>query len=393
MEETGDFLEDSWFFGNLLHTKTRTISRCYSDLAFSSSSPIHTHPCPHPHPHNPLNSTQEHVVKIEHKNSSFSSRKQPPVAPISLTRTPSMPSSMEAQSFLIQKPDPDPNLMPFVEGSDQESVTVNKERKSSSFSSRKQRPVTPISPTQIPSLPNSIETQSFLMKKPDPDPNVMSSLVGSDQEDTSVKNERKSSSFYSRKPGFLEGSDQEDVFVKSERKSSNFSSRKQRPVAPLSLTRTPSLPNSMETHFFLKKNTNPNPSLTRTSSMSTSIDENDQDDEEEEEDQESEFTLGRLIRQASMNYSHTSNPPQQTSKVMPENTRKQPVLDQEKSNDMKKMERNKSKNTKNSAKNKNGGGAPTIPGGLIDKTSSDDMKAHIKFWARAVASNVRQECS
>lgn len=35
--------------------------------------------------------------------------------------------------------------------------------------------------------------------------------------------------------------------------------------------------------------------------------------------------------------------------------------------------------------------APPVPrwGG---KRSTDDMKAQIKFWARAVASNVRQEC-
>ncbi|KAH9616062.1 hypothetical protein KSS87_000802 [Heliosperma pusillum] len=37
--------------------------------------------------------------------------------------------------------------------------------------------------------------------------------------------------------------------------------------------------------------------------------------------------------------------------------------------------------------------APTVPDWVDPKaTSSQDMKAQIKFWARAVASNVRQEC-
>lgn len=61
------------------------------------------------------------------------------------------------------------------------------------------------------------------------------------------------------------------------------------------------------------KNTDTSPHLSRTSSMTTSEEETDQD--EDEEDQESEFSLGRLIRQASMNSSHTSNPSRKTSKV------------------------------------------------------------------------------
>ena len=36
---------------------------------------------------------------------------------------------------------------------------------------------------------------------------------------------------------------------------------------------------------------------------------------------------------------------------------------------------------------------PTLANWAVDrKNSSKDMKAQIKFWARAVASNVRQEC-
>ncbi|XP_071742474.1 uncharacterized protein [Rutidosis leptorrhynchoides] len=270
-DEAGDLLEDSWFFGNLLNTKPRTISRCYSDLASNS--------CPYPNPS--LSSNQDHVINNERKYSSFSSMKQPLVAPISLTRSPSMPASIETQSLLMEKP----------------------------------------------KIPLKL-------------------------------------------------------------KSSNFSSRKQPPVAPSSLTRTPSLPNSKETQYFSIKKTNPSPNWTPTSSMSTSIDESDQEDEE---DQESEFSLGRLIRQASMNHSHTTNPHRHTPKPMTENVQKKPVVDQEKiSSDMRKMERNmRSKRTKS----KGGSGAPLIPEGLGNKNSSEDMKAHIKFWARAVASNVRQECS
>ncbi|KAJ0880368.1 hypothetical protein HanRHA438_Chr10g0462321 [Helianthus annuus] len=279
MEEAGDLLEDSWFFGNLLHSKTRTISRSYSDLSFKSSSP--------------LSSTQENAKR---KNSSISSRKQPPVAP-------------------------------------------------------------PPSLTRTPSLPYSLETQSFLAKKPDPSPRSMSSLVGNDKK---------------------------DVFIKNDPKSSSLSSRKQLPVAPSSLNRTPSLSNSKETQSFQAKK--PNPHLTRTPSISTS---SGGSDHEDEEDHEIEFTLGRLIRQASMNSSHTSNPPRQTSKAMIENTRKKPEMDQERFFEVRKMERNRSQSRKNNGKN----GAPAIPGGWVDKSSSEDMKAHIKFWARAVASNVRQECS
>ncbi|KAL4589048.1 hypothetical protein LXL04_001950 [Taraxacum kok-saghyz] len=222
MEELpGDLLEDSWFFGNLLDTKPRTISRCYSDLTSCSSPPLP-----------PLCSNQESIVKNERKNSS---RKQPPVAPRSLNRTPSLPNSMEAQSFVM-------------------------------------------------------------------------------------------------------------------------------------------------------KNMNSSPHLSRSSSIETS--------EDEEEDQEREFSLGRLIRQASMNSSHTSNPPRIPSKAMVENLGKKPELGQEKICDVRKInERNRSKSVKISGKKKNGGGAPVIPGGWVDKSSSEDMKAHIKFWARAVASNVRQECS
>ncbi|KAI3803499.1 hypothetical protein L1987_31651 [Smallanthus sonchifolius] len=171
MEEAGDLLEDSWFFGNLLNTKTRTFSRSYSDLASTSC---------------PLCSTQEHV-KNERKSTSFSSRKQPPVAPPSLNRTPSLPNSIETQYFLMKKPDPGTDFMPSLVGKDEKDVIIKNEPKSSSLSSRKQPPVAPSTPTQTPSLSNSKETKSFQMKKPDKNltraSSMSSCMVGSDQED------------------------------------------------------------------------------------------------------------------------------------------------------------------------------------------------------------------
>ncbi|KAJ9537624.1 hypothetical protein OSB04_030357 [Centaurea solstitialis] len=390
MEEAGDLLEASWFFENLLNTKSRTISRCFSDLSSSSYS------------------TQEHVEK-ERKSSSFSSRKAEPVA-------------SETQVFLTKKANSSPGLTRAssmsisVAGSDQKDhVNVEKERKSSGFSSRKAEPV-------------ASETQSFLTKNPNPSPGLMRALsmstseVGSDQRDrVNVEKERKSLSFSSRKAepvgsetqSFLMkkpnpsprltrassmstsevGSDQRDrVNVEKERKSLSFSSRKQRPVAPL--------PTPIEARSSITKK--PIPSrLTRASSNSMMASVVVSDHEDEEEDQESEFSLGRLIRQASMKSSHTLNPSRQTAKAMPENLQKEPELYQQKIGIMGSMERNRSKTIKNSGKNnggvgggsRHGGGAPAIPGGLVDKSSSEDMKAHIKFWARAVASNVRQECS
>ncbi|XP_071736668.1 uncharacterized protein [Rutidosis leptorrhynchoides] len=124
------------------------------------------------------------------------------------------------------------------------------------------------------------------------------------------------------------------------------------------------------------------------------------DEELDIEDEESEFKMGRLIRQASFNSSHMSPPPQQTTKVMkgssslPRYLSQKEETNKEKVSNMRKFESMRERNrSKNSMKmGKNNGGAPTIPGGWVDKGSSEDMKAQIKFWARAVAFNVHQEC-
>ncbi|XP_071730125.1 uncharacterized protein [Rutidosis leptorrhynchoides] len=123
------------------------------------------------------------------------------------------------------------------------------------------------------------------------------------------------------------------------------------------------------------------------------------DEEYDIEDEESEFKMGRLIRQASLNSSHMS-PPQQITKVMkgstslPRYVSQKQETSQEKMSNMRKFESMKERNrSRNSMKmGKNNGGAPTIPGGWVDKGSSEDMKAQIKYWARAVAFNVHQEC-
>nr|GEX43048.1 hypothetical protein [Tanacetum cinerariifolium] len=124
------------------------------------------------------------------------------------------------------------------------------------------------------------------------------------------------------------------------------------------------------------------------------------DDEYEIEDEESEFKMGRLIRQASFNSSQMSLP-QQTTKVMkgssslPRYLSEKPKTAQEKISSMRKVESMKERSSRSKKSMKLGNnysGAPLIPGGWVDKGSSEDMKAQIKFWARAVAFNVHQEC-
>ncbi|XP_076883139.1 uncharacterized protein LOC143531811 [Bidens hawaiensis] len=124
------------------------------------------------------------------------------------------------------------------------------------------------------------------------------------------------------------------------------------------------------------------------------------DEVDDIEDDESDFKMGRLIRQASLNSSHMSTP-QQTTKIMrgssclPRYLTEKAETNREKVMNTRKVEimskRNRNKSSMKIGKNINDG-APTIPGGLADKGSSEDMKAQIKFWARTVAFNLHQEC-
>nr|XP_043629681.1 uncharacterized protein LOC122600968 [Erigeron canadensis] len=128
--------------------------------------------------------------------------------------------------------------------------------------------------------------------------------------------------------------------------------------------------------------------------------------EDDIEDEESEFKMGRLIRQASLNSSQMAAAPQQiTKKAVMTGSSSLPrypsqnleVNNQEKISNMRKYEsmkeRSRSKNNIKMSSSKNmSGGPPTIPGGWADKGLSEDIKAQIKFWARAVAFNVHQEC-
>ncbi|CAI9263872.1 unnamed protein product [Lactuca saligna] len=146
-----------------------------------------------------------------------------------------------------------------------------------------------------------------------------------------------------------------------------------------------------------KRNPIPTPNLNNKASMPTFGFGNDEDDDIE--DEESEFKMGRLIRQASLNSSDMDSHQQKTkvmkgSSSLPRYLSLNPERNQEKISSMRKFESMKERNrSKNSMKIvKNNGGAPTIPGGWVDKGSSEDMKAQIKFWARAVAFNVHQEC-
>ncbi|KAL8209733.1 hypothetical protein R6Q57_006465 [Mikania cordata] len=142
-----------------------------------------------------------------------------------------------------------------------------------------------------------------------------------------------------------------------------------------------------------------NPSLGFISKESVPVFIDGSDVEDDVEDEESEFKMGRLIRQASFDSCHMSTP-QQTTKVITGSASLQRFLsqktetNQEKIIDMRKVESMKERDrSKNLMKiGKNNGGAPTIPRGWVDKGSSEDMKAQIRFWARAVAYNLHQEC-
>ncbi|XP_024960639.1 uncharacterized protein LOC112501188 [Cynara cardunculus var. scolymus] len=133
---------------------------------------------------------------------------------------------------------------------------------------------------------------------------------------------------------------------------------------------------------FLMRKGNPGRGLIREASMMNLGSGNGREDDIE--DDESEFTMGRLIRQASLDSSRSS-PPQRIAKVMtgssslPRYPLQKPEANQEKM-------RNRSKNSMKMGKK-----APTIPAGWVDKGSSEDMKEQIKFWARAVAFNVHQD--
>ncbi|KAL8264398.1 hypothetical protein R6Q59_022528 [Mikania micrantha] len=116
-------------------------------------------------------------------------------------------------------------------------------------------------------------------------------------------------------------------------------------------------------------------------------------EEDDIEDEESEFKMGRLIRQASLNSSHMSSAtPQvlQTTKVM----RGGGGTNQEKVMNMRKLvgSMNRNKSSMKIIIKENEGAAAAGGGWVHDKASSEDMKAQIKFWARAVAFNLHQDC-
>ncbi|KAK1396997.1 hypothetical protein POM88_006860 [Heracleum sosnowskyi] len=139
----------------------------------------------------------------------------------------------------------------------------------------------------------------------------------------------------------------------------------------------------------------------------------------EDEDEESDFMLGRLIRQASLNSSHNL-PPRDNSEAesssFPTKYRPKKRRDQLESNNMDMKDKNLSDGTKIRTRSSDievkslktlssiqGNSrdktkekmitkySPAIPNWCdseIEKRSSQDIKAEIKFWARAVASNV-----
>lgn len=145
-----------------------------------------------------------------------------------------------------------------------------------------------------------------------------------------------------------------------------------------------------------------------------------------EEDAESDFALSKLIRQASLN-SPDVLPPRRNSKVKKQSSstpqhrpRKNPELEsieKEACNGMRRLSLDQDKITRKSARDlefkevkrfnsfkdmgfkfdkrdsnpsEDKSSGPPIPSWVDSKNSSaEDMKAQIKFWARAVAANVR----
>ncbi|KAI3466085.1 hypothetical protein Pfo_022748 [Paulownia fortunei] len=222
-------------------------------------------------------------------------------------------------------------------------------------------------------------------------------------------------------PSSLERQDQKPTTKESDPQKS----RSSRKTSSNSLVRAPSLPTSLETEEF--------------------------------QDEEIEFSMGKLIRQASLNYSDTLPPRKHAAKgVTPSSSisrhrsRRKPELEsiklegleeigpqrpmnqlktQKSLSDLesqelqgfkdlgfdfdkkelspnvisiipglqekKRIQEDEEKNTRrpylSEAWGAQSSSAPPFPkwGG---KRSTEDMKAQIKFWARAVASNVRQEC-
>lgn len=120
-------------------------------------------------------------------------------------------------------------------------------------------------------------------------------------------------SSYNSQENMLITSEKSSPSTKKHPKGDNFARPK--------LVRAPSLPSSMDRavdiaeekqshHNSGGRKSNPGNNLIRAPSLPPCIGK----EEEEDEDQESEFTLGRLIRQASLNSSDML-PPKQTSKV------------------------------------------------------------------------------
>ncbi|XP_019193346.1 PREDICTED: uncharacterized protein LOC109187574 [Ipomoea nil] len=127
--------------------------------------------------------------------------------------------------------------------------------------------------------------------------------------------------------------------------------------------------------------------------------------EELEDDEESEFCMGKLIRQASLNHARVQPPLPSVKGLrrscsicsLPKQRISKITVGCESVYDNKTEERDE----ENVVRRRNcselaAKSSPTPFQNIAKKSSSssgqDDMKAQIKFWARAVASNVRQEC-
>ncbi|KAK3036314.1 hypothetical protein RJ639_031286 [Escallonia herrerae] len=224
-------------------------------------------------------------------------------------------------------------------------------------------------------------------------------------------------------------------------------------LVPAKLIRTPSLPTSTEKRKEGVRK--PNTGLVRAPSLPPWIG-REEVEEDDDDDHESDFTMGRLIRQASLSTSYML-PPRRSSKGLTQSSimqrprpRKKSELETTNMVGYKEMkQQDQTRLTKMAEKSPNdleseeiqgfrdlgftfdkqdltpgvvnmlpglrektpvelddenkprrpylseawheNSSAPTVPK-WVEKRSALDMKSQIKFWARAVASNVRQEC-
>ncbi|MCD7468095.1 hypothetical protein HAX54_005893 [Datura stramonium] len=349
--EPGVLLEESWFFGNLLDRKSRML-RCYSD------------PCPS------SKSTQEFMAGKSMEETFSSLQKLPQREKLNLDSRRSKPrlqrasSSSQTQSCNLQRA---PSLPVFVdyreEPHDEESdFSMGKLIRQASINQVK---ISPPKHTSQVNLPKTSQS-SNLQRAPSLPVFAESEQIADEESDFSMGKLIRQASINHVKISPPKHTSQVNLLKASQG----------------NLQRAPSLP------VFAKR--------------------------EENYDEENEFSMGKLIRQASLNHAKVL-PPKHTAKGL---TRSPSMSSTTKHHLRRKQDQeSKTRNSSNGLEvedlqgfknldlnNDNKDSIPKLdkknkkkPVGLseLDKirrppySPEDHMKEQIKYWARAVASNVR----